>query len=79
MAAIGNLVSEGDLDAMKRRGWIERAREPLPDEGRVLVRLWHPRQTVGEGSDRYYTAVETFRSLPLDDHGRSQLSLFEGA
>ena len=79
MAATGNLVSEGDLDAMKRRGWIERAREPIPHERRILVRLWHPRQTVGEGCDRYYTAVETFRSLPLDDPGLSQLSLFEEA
>jgi hypothetical protein len=77
MAPIGNLVREGDLDAMKRRGWIERAREPIPHEGRILVTLWHPHQTVGEGCDRYYTAVETFRSLPLDDSGPSQLALFQ--
>jgi hypothetical protein len=36
----------------------------------------HPRQTLGKGSDRYYTAVETFRSLPLDDPRPSQLALF---
>ena len=78
MAGIGNLVSERDLDAMKRRGWIERAREPIPHERRILVRLGHPRQTLGEGCDRYYTAVETFRSLPLDEPGPSQLTLFGG-
>jgi hypothetical protein len=38
--------------------------------------LWHPRQTLAQGSDRYYTAVETFRSLPLDDPRPSQLALF---
>jgi hypothetical protein len=38
----------GDLDAMKRRGWIERARESRPREDRILVTLWHPRQTLGE-------------------------------
>ena len=79
MAATGNWTTETELDAMKRRGWIERAREPRPREGRILVTLWHPRQTLGEGSDRYYTAVDTFRSLSLDDPGLSQLSLFEGA
>jgi hypothetical protein len=42
MAAIGNLITEAALDAMKRRGWVKRTREPLPDEGRVLARLWHP-------------------------------------
>ena len=37
MAAIGNLVTEADLDAMKRRGWSERASEPRPSEGRILI------------------------------------------
>ncbi len=78
MAAIGNLVTEAGLDAMKRRGWIERAREARASEGRILVTLWHSHQTLGEGSDRYHTAVETVRSLPLDDPGPSQLILFEG-
>jgi hypothetical protein len=77
MAPVGNWSTEAELDAMKRRGWVERRREELPHERRILVRLWHPHQTLGEGSDRYYTAVETFRSLPLDDPGPSQLSLFE--
>ena len=27
MAAIGNLITEAALDAMKRRGWVERTRE----------------------------------------------------
>jgi hypothetical protein len=52
MAPVGNWSSEAELDAMKRRGWIERAREPRPREGRILVTLCHPHQTVGEGSDR---------------------------
>ena len=60
---------------MRQRGWIERECEPRPLEGRVLITLWHPRQTLGEGADRYVTAVETFRSLPLD--APTQLSLFE--
>ncbi len=74
--AIGNWTTEAALDAMKRRGWVERGREDRPHERRILVCLAHPHQTVGEGSDRYYTAVETFRSLPLDP-GASQLALFE--
>ncbi len=76
MTAIENWSTEAELDAMKRRGWVERGREELPHERRILVRLWHPHQTVGEGSDRYYAAVETFRSLPLDP-GACQLALFE--
>ena len=27
MAPLENLVAEADLDAMKRRGWVERPRE----------------------------------------------------
>jgi hypothetical protein len=61
---------------MKRRGWIERVREPIPHESRILVTLWHPCQTLGDGADRYRTAVETFRSLPRADSGPSQLALF---
>jgi hypothetical protein len=76
MRRIENMVSEPHLDALKRRGWIERSREPRPSEGRILVTLWHPRQTLGERSDRHYTAVETFRSLPLQTPGPSQLTLF---
>jgi hypothetical protein len=76
MAAIGHLITEAALDAMKRRGWVERAREPLLDEGRVLVGLWHPHQTLGEGADRYYTAVEPFRGLALEPQP-SQLSLLQ--
>jgi len=45
MSALENLVSEAQLDALKRRGWVERFREPRPSEGRVLVTLWHPCQT----------------------------------
>ncbi len=60
---------------MRHRGWTERSRESRPDEGRILVTLAHPSQTLGEGADRYTTAVETFRSLPLDT--RTQLSLFD--
>ncbi len=74
--AIGNWTTEAALDAIKRRGWVEHAREPLPEQGRILVRLWHPHQTVGEGTDRYYTAVETFRSLALGEPQPSQFSLF---
>ena len=79
MRRFPNMVSEPQLDAMKRHGWVERSREPHPGEGRVLVTLWHARQTIGEGSDRYRTAVETFRSLPLDDPGPAQLPLFQQA
>ncbi len=77
MTRPGNLVTEAELDALKRHGWVERSREPRPSEGRVLVTLWHPCQTLGEGADRYQTAVETFRSLPLDDPGPAQLALFQ--
>ena len=73
-----NLATDAELDALKRRGWVERSREPRPSEARVLVRLWHPCQTLGEGADRYQTAVETFRSLPLDDAAPAQLALFPG-
>ena len=52
MARLANLVTEAELDAMKRRGWIERSREPRPCEARILVTLWHPCQTIGVGSDR---------------------------
>ena len=55
---------------------IERTRQARPREARILVTLWHACQTIGDGSDRYGTAVETFRSLPLDDPGPSQLALF---
>jgi len=78
VAPVGNRASEAELDAIKRRRWVERGREELPHERRILVRLRHPRQTVGEGSDRCYTAVETFRSLPLD-RGACQLARFEKA
>jgi hypothetical protein len=44
--------------------------------GRVLITLWHPRQTLGEGADRHVSAVETFRSLLLDQPAPSQLTLF---
>ena len=50
MAPVGNWTSEAELDAMKRRGWVERGREELPHERRILVRLWHPHQTLGEGA-----------------------------
>jgi hypothetical protein len=71
-----NWTTEHDLDRLKRRGWIERQREPRPDEHRILLTLRHPRRTIGEGNDRHQTAVETFRSLPLDRP--VQLSLFDG-
>ena len=32
------------LAQMKCCGWIERRREPRPDQGRTLVTLWHPRR-----------------------------------
>ena len=79
MRWFSNQVTEAQLDAMKRHGWIERSRQARPREARILVTLWHPRQTIGEGSDRYQTAVETFRSLPLDDPGPAQLPLFQQA
>jgi len=72
-----NLVTEANIDAMKRRGWVERSRQERPDEQRILVTLWHPSQTIGEGTDRYRTAVETFRSLPLDAPAPTQLALFQ--
>jgi len=74
-----NWITEHELEQLKCRGWIERQREARPDERRILLTLSHPRQTIGEGSDRYHTAVETFRSLTLDDPGPSQLTLFEEA
>jgi hypothetical protein len=77
MTRPGNLVTEAALDATKRRGWVERSRQPRPSERRVLVMLWHPCQTLGEGADRYQTAVETFRSLQLDKRGSAQLALFQ--
>ncbi len=70
-----NWITEHDLDQLKRRGWIERQREPRPDERRILLTLSHPRQTIGEGNDRHQTAVQTFRSLPLDRP--DQLALFD--
>ena len=76
MRRFANQVTAAQLDAMKRRGWVERTRLPLPSEGRILVTLWHPCQTIGEGADCYRTAVETFRSVPLDNPGPSQLALF---
>ena len=71
---IGNWITEDGLLAMKRAGWIERARKPIPHEGRNLVTLWHPYKALGEGYDRHHTAVERFRSLPID--APVQLSLF---
>jgi hypothetical protein len=47
-----NWITEHELDQLKRRGWIERQREPRPDERRILLTLRHPRQTIGEGNDR---------------------------
>jgi len=70
-----NWTTEHQLDELKRRGWIERQREPRPAERRILLTLWHPRQTIGDGHDRHQTAVETFRSLPLDTP--TQLTLFQ--
>jgi len=72
-----NLVTEAELDAMKRRGWVERSRQERREEQPILVTLWHPSQTIGEGTDRYRTAVETFRSLPLDAPATGQLALFQ--
>jgi hypothetical protein len=69
-----NWITDHELDQLKRRGWIERRRERRPDEGRILLTLWHPRQAAGDGHDRHLTAVETFRSLPLDTP--AQLLLF---
>jgi hypothetical protein len=74
--AIENCSSDEELDWMRQRGWIERKREPRPLEGRVLITLWHPRQTLGEGADRHVSAVETFSSLLLDQPAPSQLTLF---
>ena len=43
---------------------IERTRQARPREARILVTLWHACQTIGDGSDRYGTAVETFPQPP---------------
>lgn len=62
-----NWTTEDQLDELKRRGWIERQREPRPDERRILLTLSHARQTIGEGHDRHQTAVETLPQ-PLVRH-----------
>jgi len=71
-----NWITDHELDQLKRRGWIEGQREPRPDERRILLTLFHPRLTIGERDDRHQTAVQTFRSLPLDRP--VQLALFDG-
>ena len=48
---------------------------PGPPSAASFLTLWHPRQTIGDGHDRHQTAVETFRSLPLDTP--TQLTLFQ--
>ena len=55
--AIKNCSINAQIGRMRQRGWIERNREPRPEEGRVLITPWHPRQTIGEGCDRYYAAL----------------------
>jgi hypothetical protein len=61
---------------MTRRGRIEQ-RRTRPGEDRILVTLWHPQQTIGDGCGRSESAVETFRSLPLD--GAVRLLLFDAS
>lgn len=73
---IVNWSTEKAIAQMGHRGWIERSRETIPAEGRVLVRLAHPRQSVGQGADRSTGPVETFRSLALSAPPERQLALF---
>lgn len=60
-----NWSTENTLARMRQRGWIERSRQTIPAEGRVVVSLPHPRQSAGRGAER--------RVGPLN---RRQLSLF---
>jgi len=69
--SLANLVREPDLDAIKRREWVERSRQPRPAERRVLVTLRHPCHTIGDHRGQ----VDTFRSLPPDQGGPARLSL----
>ena len=39
MRRFSNQVTDAQLDAMKRRGWIERSRQARPREARILVTL----------------------------------------
>jgi hypothetical protein len=50
-----NRTTDHELDQVKRHGWTERRREPRPREGRILITLWHPRPTIGEGHNRHQT------------------------
>ena len=71
-----NLATVDEIRQMLGRGWTIRRWEPRPDEGRVLVLLHHPDQWLGTGADRYRTAVETHRSLPIDTPEFDDLTLF---
>jgi hypothetical protein len=62
---VENWTTEAALSQLHTRGWVDRSLEARPDEERVLVRLWHPNERMGEGTDRYRGPVETVRSLPL--------------
>ena len=63
---------------MKRRGWIERAREPRLAEGRILVTLRHPRiRRSGKGLGPPPYRRRDVPQLPLDAPGPRQLNLFE--
>ena len=74
---VENWTTEAALTQMHTGGWVEHGREARPDEERVLVRLWHPNERIGEGADRYRGPVETIRSLPLGGHVQPpQISLF---
>ncbi len=54
-AKIGNWTTPEHLEEMKTAGWVEKERTERPEEGRILIRLFHPDKK-----------AETHRSLPLD-------------
>lgn len=60
--AIANWIDEAGLERLFKKGWSERSRREIPDEGRVLIELEHPGTQVGE---QRKAAAVTFRSLPL--------------
>lgn len=45
-----NWTNDHELRQMKRRGWSERSQEAIPEERRVRVTLYHPRQTLGKAA-----------------------------
>ena len=71
-----NWTTEHDLDRLKRRGWIERQREPRPDERPSSSRSGIHAKPSARATTGHQAAIQRFRSLPLDRP--VQLALFDG-